>query len=208
MMETVLAGLGLAGQIFGAIGEAKNAKKQASLNRAAIRVQQEQANSNYGFSVKESALSQQEQAVRQRLAQMEILRARRDLIRNSQLARATAVSRAASSGAQYGSSLVGALGDINVQTTLQSAEIGTNAQASAEQFRIKNSLFDLANAQGKANSVFGSRLAKLQEQGAQLQGSNATYSAIGQIGTSLFNNAGTIANTGKSIGGLFSNTGT
>ena len=117
------------------------------------------------------------------------LQSQRQLIRNAQVARATALSNATNQGAQFGSGLQGGYGQISGQMGDQLATIGGEYQLGQQEF-------DLDNANQKLQTQYnklGGKINLLSGQGNSLM----------QLGTSLVNNGAKLTNSVSGIRNVF-----
>lgn len=203
MAATLLTAIGLGIAGFSAYEQTQNASKQHRLQNEAADVQQKQADANRALSEKTTAISMQQEAARKKLALMAARNAQLQLVRQTQLARATALSRAAASGAQFGSSFAGADASITNQAADQRVTIDYNLKAALQNFSLNDQLLKAQNANSQATGQFNSQLATIQTNLSGIQASNATYGALGGLGSGLVNNADKISNVAQSFGGLF-----
>lgn len=145
-ISTILTSLialgGIGAQVAGASQQADAAKKAAEESRKA-------------------------EAIKQRQMELESQRRKRELIRQSLIARSQAVSQATGQGAQFGSSLPGALGAISSQADY--------------------------NVQGANQSeALGHQLFQTNARIADAQGEMATGAGLSSLGGSLVKNLGAI----------------
>lgn len=203
MFPLIIEAIGLGLSAFSTAKSMQGANKQASLQRQAAEVQQKQADANRLLSEQTTAISMQQEAARKKLAIMATQNAQLNLIRQTQLARATALTRATQGGAQFGSSLAGAQASITNQSADQKVTIDYNLKAALQNFDLNKQLLQDQNANSQATGQFNSQLATLQTNLSGVQASNATYGALNSIGTGLVNNAEKISNVAQSFGGLF-----
>jgi len=163
-MDPVSAALGIVGlgmQIFGGSAQAGVAKQEAAVSADEAK---------------------QEQAINQQKLQAMNLQTRRNnmqQIRQAQLAQATAVSRATSQGAQFGSGLVGGLGEI-------SSEAGNNITANNQALQT-----------GQAIGALNNNISNDKMQMASLGGQSATDQGISSLGGALMKIGPTIGQFSK-----------
>lgn len=119
-----------------------------------------------------SAATQKAEQIRKKAANLDVLRKRREAIRNAQFAQAQAEVAATNQGAQFGSVLPGAEAGIQGQLNYNEKSIGQDKQ-------IGNKLAgtNAQRAQGDAVSGIGSGIASL---GGQVVNNAQT---IGRVGT-------------------------
>lgn len=122
-------------------------------------------------------VSRRQEDIRQKQMQMEALQKRRQIIRNSQLAKATAASNLASQGVSIGSSAYSVLDNITAQSLIQQGDLQRNLNDGEEMFSL--------NAQASeagAQQTLGANVAGF--------GKNifASSEAIGRVGSTLLNN--------------------
>ena len=203
MFQAIIAGVGLGLSAFSAFKGNDAAEDQQKATQRGYDAQQKIADSEALLSREVSGITQRQENVRRKITELESIRARRALIREAQLARATALSRASSTGAASGSSFQGVMGNLTSQQARQGNEIRANAGSAATMFRLNAEITAAQNRNAERTSVFGKELAGAQ-QAAAAAGSNVNfYSTLGQVGGNLTQNADTISNVGQSFGGLF-----
>ncbi len=203
MFQAILAGIGLGVSAFSAFQGNKEQEKQQELAQKGYDVQQKIADNNAQLSREVSGITQQQENVRRKITELETMRARRALIREAQLARATALSRASSTGAATGSSFAGVMGNLTSQQASQANEIRTNFGNANTMFNLNARITSAQNRTNEQNSILGSELAAIQRSVAGASSDVNFYNTLGQIGGSLTQNAGTISDVGQSFGGLF-----
>lgn len=171
MLQAVIAGAGLATAAVG-LFKGQKASKQAEAAQARI-----------------TQASIQAERLRFKQMTLETRRRQRDIIRQSMIARSTAVSGASASGAMQSSGLLGGLGQISSQT-------GAALTSQGENFQIGEGLFQ-ANVD-KMNAEMSL---------AKARGSQATASGLFSLGSSLVSNAGGISSgVASARSSLFSGT--
>lgn len=189
MLAGVIAAVGLATQAYGFFEGSKSSKKQAKYSKKIDALNQQI-----------SAQSRQAEQVRKEQAAFDRLRTERNIIRATQRARAEAISRGTSQGAnsfvvgqgQGSSAIGGAYGQIAGQGGEALTDLNTN--------------FDF----GQRSFAINDRIASLTGQVNQYQSRIATAQAGQDYGRSLFNFGGQLVSgaadyskTFQSIGGLF-----
>lgn len=180
-LDLIIAGVGLVSQAFGAFSSRKEGKKAAKYAK-----QQEQ------LQAAVSAENRKIEGYRKEQANFDRIRAERNIIRQTQIARATAVSNAANSGASFSSGLQGGLGQI--------AGEGSAALTSLnENFQLGQKVFD-ANARIAA---YGGQINTLQSRINQSQANQDFGRTLFSFGSQLFQGAPQISQTLQSAGGLF-----
>jgi hypothetical protein len=127
-----------------------------------------------------SRASKEAEAIRRKQLELENVRKQRAIIRQAQAARAQAVASASARGAVNSDVLPGAIGQIATQS-------GAQLLAQSENTALSFDMFD-ANAQQ-----------------AEARARAATGGAMIDFGKTLFGNAETISNVGKSTASFFSN---
>lgn len=204
MFQAIIAGVGLGLSAFSAFKGNDAAEDQQKATQRGYDAQQKIADSEALLSREVSGITQRQENVRRKITELESIRARRALIREAQLARATAISRSSTTGASLGSSSIqGVMGNLASQQAGQLNEIRANAGSAATMFRLNAEITAAQNRNAERTSVFGKELAGAQ-QAAAAAGSNVNfYSTLGQVGGNLTQNADTISNVGQSFGGLF-----
>lgn len=203
MFQAIIAGIGLGLSAFSAIKGNDAAKDQQRATQRGYDAQQKIADSETQLSREVSGITQKQEDVRRSLTQLEAMRARRTLIREAQLARATALSRATSAGAASGSSFAGVGGSITSQQAGQANEIRTNVGNAMQMFDLNAQITAARNRNAERVSVFNREFAGAQRSAAGAASDVNFYGTLGQIGSSLTQGSGTIADVGQSFGGLF-----
>jgi hypothetical protein len=121
--------------------------------------------------IQQTKAMKQAEAQRQKQANLEATRQRRDIVRNAIMARSTAVSNAANQGAQYGSGLPGGIGQIegragNQQVASeQNQEIGNNIFAANKKYYNASVLTDIGGGLSSLGNMFMSQAATFQRVG-------------------------------------------
>lgn len=159
MVLPLLTGLGLGFTGLGAISNYQASKQSANLNRQSSEESRKQA-------------QLEQQVERQRKVSMEVdaRRKRMEVLRNQQRARSTALAVSNAQGANFGSALAGAYGQIGGQT-------GTNLRGIDSNLDIGRNIFDY-------NSLISqSKMRQFELQGQM--GDASTKAALGQGLTSL-----------------------
>ncbi len=203
MFQEIVAGIGLGLSAFSMFQGNKEQEKQQEATQKAYDAQQKIADSEALLSREVSGITQQQENVRKRITELTAMRARRALIREAQLARATALSRATSTGAATGSSFAGVMGNITSQQASQGNEIRTNLGDAMTMFRLNSEITSAQNRNASRVEGFRKELATYQGLAASSASQANLYGTLGQVGGSLVQNAGTIANVSQSFGGLF-----
>lgn len=203
MFQEIVAGIGLGLSAFSMFQGNKEQEKQQEATQKAYDAQQKIADSEALLSREVSGITQKQEDVRKRITELTAMRARRALIREAQLARATALSRATSTGAATGSSFAGVMGNITSQQASQGNEIRTNLGDAMTMFRLNSEITSAQNRNASRVEGFRKELAAYQGLAASSASQANLYGTLGQVGGSLVQNADTIANVSQSFGGLF-----
>lgn len=203
MFDAIISGIGLGLSAFSMFEGSNEAKDQQKAIQRGYDVQQKIADSEALLSREVSGISQRQENVRRKITELESIRARRALIREAQLARATAISRASSTGAASGTSIQGVMGNLTSQQAGQLNQIRENDRSTATMFRLNAEITAAQNRNADRVGVLGKELASAQADAAAAGSNINFYNTLGQVGGSLTQNASTIANVGQSFGGLF-----
>lgn len=115
-----------------------------------------------------------------RLQQMSMNQQRQQMqnLRNLQRTRASGLSTAVSSGAQFGSGIKGAQG-------AASAEAGTNTLATSQNFQVGKDIYGLMNQQ----SMYEMQIAGLQGKAATQQGIMSMFGGASSVGSGMMGGA-------------------
>lgn len=173
-MDPITLGIGLVGlgtSIFGGLGASSAAKKEAQVGQEISTVQQAQ-----------NDLRQQMMNIQGRRSQLET-------IRNTQRARAMAVSSAYSQGAQLGSGTQGGVAGVESQGAFGLQGINQNIQAGNQMFGFERQI-----------SGYKKQLSGLQSQASTDEG-------IASLGGALMKSAGSLGNLAGQAGGAASSLG-
>lgn len=143
----------------------------------------------------ELAISQQENVQRQHLFEIEQGRKRVEDLRNAQQASAVSRTRAANQGAQFGSGLLGGLGQIQGESNYNILGINQNSQ-------IGENLFSL-DAQMTQAKIASAAAATTQAIGGALTSFGGTViNSMGAIGNLTSGGLGSLGIRGPDIAGL------
>lgn len=113
-------------------------------------------------SMKQAKASAKAEKARQRMMQLEAMRKRRELVRESVIARAQATSNATAQGAAEGSGLQGGLAQItgqqnrNLQASYQDEKLGNKVFAANKAYAKAGGLIALGDGISSLGSAFGS----------------------------------------------------
>lgn len=151
----------------------------AGIGLAGLGIQAHAAKEQSDYRKEATAASQRAEALRAEQMRLEGIRKQRELIRQTQVARATALSRSVNQGAgasetAASSSLFGAFGQIQ----------GAYGRASNAEFQ---------------NQTIGAGIFQANADLAAAQGSIATYEGLGKLGTTLTMQSDTIGKIGGSL---------
>jgi hypothetical protein len=169
-MAAVSTAIALGSLAVGGATAIKGSIDKQEASKAAARASQEY-----------SAASQRAESLRRTQMELDAARKRRDIIRQTIVARSTATSNANYSGSLYGSGLQGGLSQISQEGNSQLVSLGQN-------LAIGRGIFD-ANADASAAQYAGN-IAQSNAQSA-----NSMFN----LGIGLMQNAGTIGRVGGSI---------
>lgn len=164
-----IAAVGLGTQIFGAFGASDVAEQQAAVSRQ-IAADEQRINE-------------------QKYQQMQLEGSRMQLqqFRNIQRLRSQATAAAVNQGAQFGTGLLGGLGQISSQGQENALNVRQNQEIGTNIFNINNDI--------------SAKKMQLADLGADM----SEYQAWGSLGGSLVSNAGTIGALGKNAYGAANN---
>jgi hypothetical protein len=159
-VSTILAGIGLGISAAGTVAGVAAANEQNKAQKEAL------------------AADQRAEDARRRAMDLDASRKRREIIRQAQLARATALTNATAQGAEAGSGLQGGFGAISGQS-------GVNTLGVTQNQELGGRIFD-ANAQKNA----------AHRNAASAGSMESLAMGISSLGGALTKNAGTIARIG------------
>lgn len=131
----------------------------------------------------ELAISQQENAQRQHLFEIEQQRKRVEDLRNAQQATSTARTRAVNQGAQFGSGLLGGVGQIQGESNYNILGIQQNTQIGENMFALDSQMTQAKVASANASTMQG------------------IGSSLTSLGGSVINSLGAIGNLSSGFGG-------
>ena len=171
---------GIGGGVLGAVGAAGSVFEGMQL--ANTQSQESTLSSNMAqLGIQENQLRMQQMSMNTNRQQMQNLR-------NLQRARASGMSAAVSSGAQFGSGIKGAQG-------AASAEAGTNELSTAQNFMVGKGMFGLMNQQAQDQM----QMAGLQSKAATQQGIMSMFGGASGLGSGMMGGASSF---GKLFGGF------
>jgi hypothetical protein len=139
------------------------------------------ANQSSALAQQNAGLEMQVNSQRKQAMEVDARRRQLDVVRNNQRARSMAQTTATSEGAQFGSGLQGAYGQI-------SGQAGFNLQGINQNLAIGRNIFGL-DTQISQNKI----------QMAGLEGQQATDQGIGQLGGDLMRSAGPFSSLFKQL---------
>jgi hypothetical protein len=206
----VLAGAGIATSLIGASKERKARKKAARTERLILSTsnkkaaaQQSIADIQFDTETRIAGINQQQEASRREQTIFEAARQTRQVARELQLARSTAVAGASESGALASSSLQGVLGSQQAQAGEQATNINTNLGLALANFNANKSIFNTQSAGNRRISGVNRTIAGLDTRLRTLgvQANNAQSDAA--VGRSLFNTGIQIAQSAPQASSVF-----
>jgi hypothetical protein len=203
MAATAIAAIGLGISAFSTVKGMQAGKKQEAATQRGYDAQERIAESNATLSREVSGITKYQEKVRRQITQMEATKARRQIIRQTQLARATAISRASAAGASTGSSIQGVMAGVSSDFASQINEVRGNLRNSMIMFDTNAEIVDAQNRNAQRTGVFNSQLATAQSQASSAASQGNFYGQVANVGGTLAQNAGKITDVGKSFGGLF-----
>lgn len=194
-----ITAVGMATSLFGA-SKAKKAQKQAMWAQQRItNLQNASSATQTNASMQISGITQQQEQLRLQQLRLEATKARRDVVRQAQLARATAVSRAANQGALNSTALAGVIGNIRGQQAEQSGRILTDIGAAETNFALNKDILTVQNETAVKIGDYNKRIAKEGGVVAQANADADFGKSLFNIGTNLMGNATQTSSTLKSL---------
>ena len=189
----IIGAVGLATSAFGLFEQSDAKSTQADIINQQAGVQKNITNvQNKGYKEQANAqkaiskLSLQLEGIRKSQVQLESVRQTREVIRQAQLARATAVNRAANSGSLTSSGLQGVEAQITSGSADQQSRIFGDLQKSNQVFGINRQIFNINSKLAVQGSNRNAQIAGLQGQLSDLQGASAIAQGQQDFGKSLF----------------------
>lgn len=209
-ITATIAAVGLATSVFGMGESAKSAKKQSRLANKSLTVQnrlaaieQKAADARYQAERRISSITQQQEAIRQALVNTQAARQVRQSAREEQIARSTAVARAAETGGLTSTGLAGALGSIQGQASEQRQEIFENLSLANRNFSLNRSIFNTSQRLSNQLSGFNRSAAPLQTKLRTLSAKAGNVAASGNMGSSLFSTGISLVNNAQTTSDVF-----
>jgi hypothetical protein len=150
---------------------------------AGTAVQIDAASAQNAAQQQQIQISQQENTQRQHLFEIEQQRKRVENLRNAQQATSTARARAVNQGAQFGSGLLGGVGQVQGESNYNILGISQNTQIGENMFALDQQMTQakIASANAATESSIGG--------------------ALTSFGGSVINSLGTIGNLSSGFGG-------
>lgn len=218
-VELIVAGVGLATAAAGLFGASQDASKQKEISRqvsqtenSIAKLQQKSADVQFKASEGISGITQQQEELRKTMMVNSSARQARQIARETQIARSTAVASAENQGARTSSGLQGVLGSVDQQGAAQSTSLFENTQLGLQNFELNRGIFDIQSATNRRISEIGKQVAPLQTRLRSLGVSSSNVQANQQFNNTLFQTGIQIAGSAKQadsvFNSLFTGTGT
>jgi hypothetical protein len=200
MIQAIIAGVGLATSLFGA-NKAKKAEKkaariQAATSRQALNIsnkisakEQAAADASYNASVKISNYTKKQEALRKDQMINESASQARDIVRQTQLARATGTAIAAAGGGLTSSGFQGSQAGIQASGDEQATTLFGNTQRGLRNFALNEAILKTQVAAQGTIAGYNRQTSKLKTQLNEVTTLGANATARAQVG----------ANTGRAI---------
>lgn len=203
MIQALIAGVGLAVSLFGANKARKAEKKQARIQAETARQslaisntisdkEQAAADTAYNASVKISKFTQQQEKLRKDQMINESASQSRDIVRQTQIARATGTARAAAGGGLFSSGYAGSQASIQASGDEQATTLFGNTQLGLRNFALNEAILKTQIAAQGTIATFNKQSSQLKTQLNEVQ----------VTGGNLAAKQGVNANTGRAIFGL------
>lgn len=203
MIQELIAGVGLAVSLFGANKARKAEKKQARIQAETARQslaisntisdkEQAAADTAYNASVKISKFTQQQEKLRKDQMINESASQARDIVRQTQIARATGTARAAAGGGLLSSGYAGSQASIQASGDEQATTLFGNTQLGLRNFALNEAILKTQIAAQGTIATFNKQSSQLKTQLNEVQ----------VTGGNLAAKQGVNANTGRAIFGL------
>lgn len=192
-VSAIIATVGVATSAYGLYSSQQSANKQNKANNNRTGALNPLFDKQDALNQDVVAANKRLEQIRMEQAKQDANRAKRHILRESQVARSTALSRATNQGAAGSTALQGAYGQITGQTSDLLNTLNQNANAGQAVFAENQNLFDLqsklAAAQGQINKI-NSTSTNVQDFGRSLMqgGSMLTQNAdtFGKVYNSVF----------------------
>lgn len=203
MIQALIAGVGLAVSLYGANKAQKAEKKQARIQAETARKslaisntisdkEQAAADAAYNASVKISGFTQQQEQLRKDQLINESASQTRDIIRQTQIARATGTARAAAGGGLLSTGYTGSQASIQASGDEQATTVFGNTQLGLRNFALNEAIL-------KTQIAAQGTIASFNKQSSQLK---TQLNEVQVTGGNLAAKQGVNANTGRAIFGL------
>lgn len=209
-VDLIVAGVGLAMSGAGLFGSQKAAKKQQAISRQANQtessiatLQQQAADVQFQASEQISGITQQQEELRKTLMLNTSARQARQIARETQIARSTALATAENQGALTSSGLQGALGSISQQGAEQGTTLFNNTQLGLQNFELNRGIFDIQSATNRRVSEIGRQVAPLQTRLRTLGVQSSNTQARQQFNNTLFQTGLQIAGSAGKTADVF-----
>lgn len=221
MIQALIAGVGLAVSLYGANRAKKDQKKQARIQeQTALKSlaisntisdkEQAAADAAYNASVEISNYTKQQEALRKDQMINESASQARDIVRQTQLARATGTARAAAGGGLTSSGYAGAQAGIQASGDEQATTLFGNTQLGLRNFALNEAILKTQIAAQGTIATFNKQSSQLKTQlnETQVLGSNASArqgakvqagQAYVNLGQQITGSAGTAGNVATSL---------
>lgn len=209
-VEMIVAGVGLAISGAGLFGSRKAARKQQAIARqvnqtenSIATLQQQAADVQFQASEQISGITQQQEQLRKDLMLNTSARQARQIARETQIARSTAVATAENQGALTSSGLQGSLGSISQQGAEQGTTLFNNTQLGLQNFELNRGIFDIQSATNRRVSDIGKQVAPLQTRLRSLGVQSSNVQASQQLNSTLFQTGLQIAGSSGKAADVF-----
>lgn len=198
-IDLIVAGVGAAVSSAGLFGSNKAAKKaerasrrEAKLQRAVGAIQQQANDVQYQAGVRLSGISRQQENLRKEAVIFESARQRRQIAREVQVARATAVQGAANSGGSFSTGLQGVLGSIQQQGDEQGTSLFENTRRALQNFSLNERAANIQSATNRTLSnlnrsaaALGGQINTTQVQARNAQADQSFYNTLFSTGIQI-----------------------
>ena len=156
-ISSIVAVVGLATSAYGIYSSEKSTSQQNKNNKARTGALNPIFDKQDALNQDVVAANKRIEQIRMEQAKQDANRSRRQILRETQVARATALSRATNQGAGNSSAVSGALAQINNQSSDLLNTLNQNANAGLSLFKENQNIYDLqsqlASAQGQINKI-------------------------------------------------------
>lgn len=195
----ISAAIGIATSVAGIIQGNSAQDKLEAANRAFTAKQNELVDRQIKIQEKQARLSKKVEAQRFQQMVLDAQRQDREIIRQTIVSRAIALSNATLAGAGGGSGLAGGLAQAQAEGTSQRLGVGQNLEIGTNIFGLNAKLTDVGTRLNRVAGRLNQAQATFQGQEAVAQGEATQAQGLFNLGQSIISNSSTFASVGTSL---------